>query len=1317
MKKAISVLLVLALIITSLTVPTTAKASVLGDEYPEVSELTPSSTIPDPFKFFNDANDPGTDANHDGIVSNVAEWEARRNEIKELVQHYWLGYRWQTKSEDVSGAYHADDIPNTDTWGGFWGIGGAVINRGEAFNRLLAAIMADGITVEGTTYGPELDEDAAKVLAVEAWNAGYSEEYPGGVADFWGMQFPYDGGFAKFVEKTGPITIETIPGIYTGEKNYYTTITITSDDGDNAGTTASFKASISKPTDAQKIAAWGSADVQVPFVIDVGGAGAFSADNLNKQGYALVTFNATDIYPDDSSASDGISRNGVYTTLYPYDKDDYKHASGALMAWGWAVSQIITAVENNATGEEQTLGEMMGLDPARTVVTGHSRYGKVAMFAAAFDDRISICSPSEPGGSGIQSNRYKVEGKIFNFNTYKKADRVYGKTEVPTVSYGGGNSWFPETAAAFVGKDEYFPFDSDEIIALVAPRPFFVVSGIDSHWLGNEGGVASVQAAAEVYNYIGANEIEKNNIAIRCRESDHIFYPRDFCFALAIMDREFKQNESDTKLHVQDLFPNGTGISGMSYPAADYDKLSDINSYPFEINSSYMPWSSANKYMLWTAQENFLVAHDTVITAHSDAEDVDLYLPGGAKKIDAASHEGEVFTFNVSAEDAIYGRYELRTVGSAKENRSVFFAAVSLSDALRHGTTKGDEGEENRVLGFSSRLENTPSDAPLVYVGGSTTPEKMSFTGERVVENETTGLMEYGVWFHDNLFVRIANEGWDLTKTFNIKNLKFVTIPGFTFEFSMSDIAASAEENGKKDAAKFTKAISWAVEKYNNGPAAVWPELPDTVDERQAIEAGETIVRPEAPAKTPTNFDTQITDVRAKLNGENTDIIIGFDEPLNKGEYGFGLDVADTWNTTWNAEGTEVRLSVKSTDIAANVEDANLIIFRLMDTEGNLIGGPIEKTVDLTFVDIELEHEGSISNVSEGMSGKVDTIKVINNGTITADNIDIELSGTNADAFSIDKTSIANLASRASENVTVSLESGLKTGLYTAQLTVSGASFETVAIDISVKVNSPVVIVPAIPTEPTVTPEPETPKTEETLPGENPSEEKPSQEEKPLQEETAVLDVKKTVNAEKNAVIKDSIKELMSNDEELDAIAAVTEAKSESDEPASLSIKVNKIENVAVGDTVYVYRYNPETGKYEELVNGTCTVEKGKKVNLEVTDDGVYVVTNKQLDASAVSTVKKQIADGIAVAGKNKATLNTSNKAKCKIKVDLPENITSVVNEDELAITYKSYNKGIATVTKNGNIKAKAAGTVKVKVTVKLNGVVISTKTIKVTVK
>ena len=910
------------------------------ENYPGITELPQIDTIPNPFQFFDEKNDP----NGDGVVSDVDEWDARRDEIKDLVQRYWLGYKWPTAAKDVQGEYKEEQVPNTVSFGGFFGWGATTFNLGTEFNNLAKALETDAVTAGGKKFGPAKDAAEAVKLAIDAWNAGYTVHYAGSM---WSPE-----GDAALVDTTGTIDETSIPG--ETKPKYTAVITITNPDRkDEQGqpVTASFNAVVSPPTEKQLIAAWGSADVKVPFVINIGGSSsAFSAKNLNEQGYALLTFTATDIYPD--STSKPIPRDGVYTMLYPYNKDVYEYASGAMMAWAWGCTQIITAMENKAAGSEQTLGEQFGLDPSKTVVTGHSRYGKAAMFAAAFDERISICVPSEPGGSGIQSYRYKVEGKIFNFNAYEKANRVYGKTEVPTVSYGSGNSWFPETAAMFVGKDNQIPFDADEIIALVAPRPFYVVSGIDSHWLGNEGGVASVQAAAEIYEFIGQNDVEKNNIAVQCRESGHVFYPRDFCFALSIMDREFKQGADDNSLHVKDLFPKGTGLAGMSFPAATYTNVSDFNYYPFEVNSSYMPWSSSNKYMLWTAQENFLTAHDVTITAHSNAPDVDLYLPDGVTKIDASSHEGELFTFNLTADQSIYGRYELRTVGSEKNNRSVFFAAVSLSDSLRHGTTKGDEGEENRVLGFSSRLANTKENPPLVYVGGSTEAETMCFTPERVVP-EATSLLEYGILFHDNLFIRIATDGWNADQTFNVKNLKFVTIPDYTFEFSMADIAASAENNGKQDAALFTKPISWNVERYNNGPAKVWPAIPDTLEERAMIEKGGTFARPDAPEKTVTDFKAQITGVTSSHNGDSTSITLKFSEPLRKQEYALGMDVAEKWNTAWNEYGDEMTLTIADSDFISNSVNANIIIFRLMDLNGNLISGPIELTA-------ELDREGNV---------------------------------------------------------------------------------------------------------------------------------------------------------------------------------------------------------------------------------------------------------------------------------------------------------------------------------------------------------------------
>lgn len=315
-----------------------------------------------------------------------------------------------------------------------------------------------------------------------------------------------------------------------------------------------------------------------------------------------------------------------------------------------------------------------------------------------------------------------------------------------------------------------------------------------------------------------------------------------------------------------------------------------------------------------------------------------LVLPDG-REVAAASHEGDVFTFTLTAEQSVYGRYELRTVGTDKAAHSVYFSAVSLADALRHGTTKGDEGEENRVLGFASRLANTKENPPLVYIGSETKPASMIFTPERVVP-EDTSLLEYGILFHDALFIRIANAGWDASQTFKVKNLKFVSMPEYTFEFSMADIAASAENNGKQDAALFTKPISWNAERYNNGFSQVWPAIPDTLEERQALERGETITRPEAPEKTVTAFDATVSG-EAALSDTALTITLTFSEALRTGEYAVGMDIAEAWETAWNADGTQMTLTVPA-DALNGQHTVNLIIFRLMDTDGNLIGGPVE---------------------------------------------------------------------------------------------------------------------------------------------------------------------------------------------------------------------------------------------------------------------------------------------------------------------------------------------------------------------------------------
>ena len=145
------------------------------------------------------------DPNGDGIVTDITEWEARRTEIRDLIQHYWLGYRWETAAEDVSGKYEIVYEDNTASYGGFYGIWGAcVFNLGDEFRKLSAALLEGQVTVGDKTFGPASTKAEAKQLAIEAWNAGYSVHYIGEPP--WGTE-----GDAVFVNTTGAITEETIP--------------------------------------------------------------------------------------------------------------------------------------------------------------------------------------------------------------------------------------------------------------------------------------------------------------------------------------------------------------------------------------------------------------------------------------------------------------------------------------------------------------------------------------------------------------------------------------------------------------------------------------------------------------------------------------------------------------------------------------------------------------------------------------------------------------------------------------------------------------------------------------------------------------------------------------------------------------------------------------------------------------------------------------------------------------------------------------------------------------------------------------------------
>jgi hypothetical protein len=140
-----------------------------------------------------------------------------------------------------------------------------------------------------------------------------------------------------------------------------------------------------------------------------------------------------------------------------------------------------------------------GVDPTKIAVAGCSRYGKPALIAGAFDERVALTVPCGGGSAGITTWRAAED-----------ADQS-GTTDRETLhNIGGAPNWFTENFITDWEADVYrLPFDAHEVIALVAPRAIIAQEGLTDYYNTNpEGGpFQSIWAAKTVYEYLGASDL------------------------------------------------------------------------------------------------------------------------------------------------------------------------------------------------------------------------------------------------------------------------------------------------------------------------------------------------------------------------------------------------------------------------------------------------------------------------------------------------------------------------------------------------------------------------------------------------------------------------------------------------------------------------------------------------------------------------------------------------------------------------------------------------------------------------------------------
>lgn len=198
-----------------------------------------------------------------------------------------------------------------------------------------------------------------------------------------------------------------------------------------------------------------------------------------------------------------------------------------------------------------------------------------------------------------------------------------------------------------------------------------------------------------------------------------------------------------------------------------------------------------------------------------------------------------------------------------------------------------------------------------------------------------------------------------------------------------------------------------------------------------------------------------------------------------------------------------------------------------------------------------------------------------------------------------------------------------------------------------------------------------------------------------------VISANATVSGSKGTLTADVVKQLTeaAGTEDLTIILQVKNANGDVKYTVSVSAK-----NVKNNKSLKAFVVNRKTGEYE-LINSKTYKAKDGNLNASFGKKGDYVL----LTTKEAARIEKEILKTIAPK-KTKATVKKGKTTEFKLDSKLNQNNVKKV-------TYKTSKKSIATVNKNGKIKANRKGTVKIKAIVTLKNGKTKTVSMKIAVR
>jgi hypothetical protein len=220
---------------------------------------------------------------------------------------------------------------------------------------------------------------------------------------------------------------------------------------------------------------------------------------------------------------------GLVNKGQPRKPDDW----GSLKAWAWGASRALDYFETDKS-----------VDAKKVAIEGHSRFGKAALVAMAYEPRLATGFISSSGAGGAKLHRRNAGEIVENVAAANEYHWMAGNY----VKYAGPLSW------------NDLPVDSHELIALCAPRPVFISAGDKGDgWVDAKGMFMAAAAAGPVYRLVGKKDLgtevfpavetglTDGEIAFRQHSGGHTPGP-NWPFFLAFAKRYFEPGAGKTAI-------------------------------------------------------------------------------------------------------------------------------------------------------------------------------------------------------------------------------------------------------------------------------------------------------------------------------------------------------------------------------------------------------------------------------------------------------------------------------------------------------------------------------------------------------------------------------------------------------------------------------------------------------------------------------------------------------------------------------------------------------------------------------------------------